>query len=254
MRRSAWLLALWLSAAAAGAWAAPTARLALVIDDLGQNPARDHRVLALPSPVALSILPDVPHSRELAEAAHAAGKTVMLHLPMDPASGPYAWHPGLSTAELEKRLDAALRRVPHARGLNNHMGSRMTAQRPAMALLMQRLQQEHRFFIDSRTSAATVAAAEAQKAGLASLSRDVFLDDDQSPAAVAAQFDAALKLARRQGSALMIGHPHPATLALLERELPRLRERGFELIDVEMLIALRGNRTMAAHGKAGVYR
>ncbi|MNG03052.1 Divergent polysaccharide deacetylase [compost metagenome] len=178
----------------------------------------------------------------------------MLHLPMDPASGPYAWHPGLSTAELEKRLDAALGRVPHARGLNNHMGSRMTAQRPAMALLMQRLQRDHRFFIDSRTSAATVAAAEAQKAGLASLSRDVFLDDDQSPAAVAAQFDAALALARKQGSALMIGHPHPATLALLERELPRLRERGFELIDVEMLIALRGNRAMAAHGRAGIYR
>ncbi|MDT4812502.1 hypothetical protein FQZ97_454650 [compost metagenome] len=254
MRWVTWLLTLWLGATAAGAWAAPTARLALVIDDLGQSPVRDHRVLALPGPVALSILPDVPHSRELAEAAHAAGKTVMLHLPMDPATGPYAWHPGLSTAELEKRLDAALRQVPYARGLNNHMGSRMTAQRPAMALLMQRLQRDHRFFIDSRTSAATVAAAEAQKAGLASLSRDIFLDDDQSPAAVAAQFDAALKLARKQGSALMIGHPHPATLELLERELPRLKERGFELIDVEMLIALRGNRATAAHGKAGIYR
>lgn len=225
-----------------------------MIDDLGQNPARDRRVLALPGPVALSILPDTPHARELAEAAHSAGKTVMLHLPMDPAGGPYAWHPGLATAELEKRLDAALQRVPHARGLNNHMGSRMTQQRPAMAWLMQRLLREHRFFIDSRTSAATVAAAEAQKAGLASLSRDIFLDDDQSPAAVAAQFDAALRLARKQGSALMIGHPHPATLELLERELPRLKQQGFELINVEMLIALRGNRAMAAHGKAGVYR
>ncbi|MCO6059763.1 divergent polysaccharide deacetylase family protein [Pseudomonas sp. MOB-449] len=254
MKWGTWLLALWLSATAAGAWAAPTARLALVIDDLGQTPARDHRVIALPGPVALSILPDARYSRELAEAAHAAGKTVMLHLPMDPATGPYAWHPGLSTAELERRLDAALRQVPHARGLNNHMGSRMTTQRPAMTWLMQRLQQQHRFFIDSRTSAATVAAAEAQKAGLASLSRDIFLDDDQSPAAVAAQFNAALKLARKQGSALMIGHPHPATLELLERELPRLKERGFELIDVEMLITLRGNRAMAAHGKEGVYR
>ncbi|GLZ84934.1 hypothetical protein Pres01_09850 [Metapseudomonas resinovorans] len=254
MKWGTWLLALWLSATAAGAGADPVARLALVIDDLGQTPARDHRVLALPGPVALSILPDARHSRELAEAAHAAGKTVMLHLPMDPATGPYAWHPELSTAELEKRLDAALRQVPYARGLNNHMGSRMTAQRPAMTWLMQRLQQERLFFIDSRTSAATVAAAEAQKAGLASLSRDIFLDDDQSPAAVAAQFDAALKLARKQGSALMIGHPHPATLELLERELPRLKERGFELIDVEMLIALRGNRAMAAHGNAGVYR
>lgn len=249
-----WLLALYLGVTAAGALAAPPARLALVIDDLGQHPDRDRRVLALPGPVALAILPDTPHSRELANAAHAAGKTVMLHLPMDPASGPFAWHPRLSTAELEKRLDAALRQVPHARGLNNHMGSRMTAQRPAMSWLMQRLQQDHRFFVDSRTSAATVAAAEAQKAGLASLSRDIFLDDDQSPTAVAAQFRAALALARKQGSAVMIGHPHPATLELLERELPRLKAQGFELIEVEMLIALRGNRAMTAHGKAGIYR
>ncbi|MFC5694195.1 divergent polysaccharide deacetylase family protein [Pseudomonas sp. GCM10022186] len=254
MKWGGWLLALCLGATAAGACAASPARLALVIDDLGQTPARDRRVLALPGPVALSILPDTRHSRELAEAAHAAGKTVMLHLPMDPATGPYAWHPGLSTGKLEQRLDAALGQVPHARGLNNHMGSRMTTERPAMAWLMRRLQQDHRFFIDSRTSAATVAAAEAQKVGLASLSRDIFLDDDQSPAAVAAQFEAALALARKQGSALMIGHPHPATLELLERELPRMKARGFELIDVEMLIALRGNRAMAAHGRAGVYR
>ncbi|BCD85253.1 hypothetical protein PSm6_16600 [Pseudomonas solani] len=229
-------------------------RLTLVIDDLGQTPERDRRVLALPGPVALSIIPDAPHATQLANTAHAAGKTVMLHLPMDPAGGPFAWHPGMPVDELQRRLDAALRVVPHAQGLNNHMGSRMTAQPQAMAWLMHRLQGDHRFFIDSRTSAATVAAAEAQKIGLASLSRDIFLDDDMHPDAVAAQFAAALKLARKQGSAVMIGHPHPATLALLERELPRLKAQGFELIGVQQMIALRSNRAMAAHGKAGVYR
>ncbi len=229
-------------------------RLTLVIDDLGQTPERDRRVLALPGPVALSIIPDAPHATQLANTAHAAGKTVMLHLPMDPAGGPFAWHPDMPVDELQRRLDAALRVVPHAQGLNNHMGSRMTAQPQAMAWLMHRLQGDHRFFIDSRTSAATVAAAEAQKIGLASLSRDVFLDDDMHPEAIAAQFQAALKLARRQGSAVMIGHPHPATLALLERELPRLKAQGFELIGVQQMIALRSNRAMAAHGKGGVYR
>ncbi|UXY55969.1 divergent polysaccharide deacetylase family protein [Pseudomonas tohonis] len=228
--------------------------MTLVIDDLGQTPERDRRVLALPGPVALSIIPDAPHATQLANTAHAAGKTVMLHLPMDPAGGPFAWHPGMPVDELQRRLDAALRVVPHAQGLNNHMGSRMTAQPQAMAWLMHRLQGDHRFFIDSRTSAATVAAAEAQKIGLASLSRDVFLDDDMRPEAVAAQFEAALKLARKQGSAVMIGHPHPATLALLERELPRLKAQGFELIGVQQMIALRSNRAMAAHGKGGVYR
>lgn len=263
MKRCTWLLALLLGALTAQAHDAPPPAsdapphklyLSLVIDDLGQTPQRDQRVLALPGPVALSILPDARFATQLANATHAAGKTVMLHLPMDPASGPYAWHPEQPLSELQARLDAALKVVPHAQGLNNHMGSRMTAQPVAMAWLMLRLQQDHRFFIDSRTSAATVAATEAQKIGLASLSRDIFLDDDMRPEAVTTQFEAALKLARKQGSALMIGHPHPATLALLERELPRLHDRGFELIDVQQLIALRSNRAMAAHGKNGLYR
>lgn len=229
-------------------------RLALIIDDLGQTPERDRRVLALPATVALAIIPDTPHATDLARRAHDARRTVMLHLPMDPAGGPFAWHPGLPEAELARRLDAAFAAVPYSQGVNNHMGSRMTAQPEAMAWLMKRLQADHRFFVDSRTSAATVAAAEAQKVGLASLSRDVFLDDDQHPEAIARQFEAALSLARKQGTAVMIGHPHPATLALLERELPRLAARGFELVSVPQMIALRSNRAMAAHGKGGQYR
>nr|WP_240919483.1 divergent polysaccharide deacetylase family protein [Pseudomonas otitidis] len=232
----------------------PRPRLALIIDDLGQTPERDRRVLALPATVALAIIPETPHATDLARRAHDARRTVMLHLPMDPAGGPFAWHPDLPEAELARRLDAAFAAVPYSQGVNNHMGSRMTAQPEAMAWLMRRLQADHRFFVDSRTSAATVAAAEAQKAGLASLSRDVFLDDDQHPEAIARQFEAALSLARKQGTAVMIGHPHPATLALLERELPRLAERGFELVSVPQMIALRSNRAMAAHGKGGQYR
>nr|WP_240915814.1 divergent polysaccharide deacetylase family protein [Pseudomonas otitidis] len=232
----------------------PRPRLALIIDDLGQTPERDRRVLALPATVALAIIPETPHATDLARRAHDARRTVMLHLPMDPAGGPFAWHPDLPEAELARRLDAAFAAVPYSQGVNNHMGSRMTAQPEAMAWLMKRLQADHRFFVDSRTSAATVAAAEAQKAGLASLSRDVFLDDDQHPEAIARQFEAALNLARKQGTAVMIGHPHPATLALLERELPRLAERGFELVSVPQMIALRSNRAMAAHGKGGQYR
>jgi len=229
-------------------------RLALIIDDLGQNPPRDRRVLALPGPVALSILPDTPHARELALAAHRAGKTVLLHLPMDPAGGPFSWHPQMPLQELHERLDAALDAVPYAHGLNNHMGSRMTAEAEPMAWLMGELQRRHLIFLDSRTSPATVAAAQAQKIGLASLSRDVFLDDDPSPQAVARQLAAGIQLARKQGSAVLIGHPHPDTLAVLERELPRLREQGIDWIGIDLMIAVRGNRAMAAHGKGGIYR
>lgn len=231
-----------------------TPTLALVIDDLGQNPARDQRVLALPGPVALAILPDTRHATRLSQRAHAAGKTVMLHLPMAPAGGAYAWRPELPLSELQRRLDNALQAVPHASGLNNHMGSQMTDQPQAMAMLMTTLQQRHLFFLDSRTNPRTLAAAAAQHVGLASLSRDVFLDDDPSPAAVARQFAAAIELARKQGSVVLIGHPHSATLEVLERELPRLGEQGIVWIDIGQMIAARGNRAMAAHGRSGIYR
>ena len=160
------------------------AYLSLIIDDLGQNLPRDRRVLALPGPVTTAVMPDTPHAAEFAREAHKAGKIVILHMPMDPATGPFAWHPDLPVDELEKRLNAAFKAVPYTSGINNHMGSRMTSQPQAMAWLMGNLQQRHKFFVDSRTSAQTVAAAEAQKIGLASVSRDVFLDDVRTEQAI----------------------------------------------------------------------
>lgn len=233
---------------------APTAYLSLIIDDLGQNSERDSRTLALPGPVTLAIMPDTPHATDFAREAHRAGKTVMLHMPMDPATGPYAWHPELPLPELESRLNAALLKVPYAAGINNHMGSRMTAEPVAMAWLMAELQRRHLFFVDSRTSAKTVAAAEAQRAGLASVSRDVFLDDKRTAEAITRQLQTAIKLAHKQGSAVVIGHPYPVTLDVLERELPKLKAQGVEWIDLRSMISERGNQASAAHGKNGLYR
>ncbi|WP_430302980.1 divergent polysaccharide deacetylase family protein [Pseudomonas aeruginosa] len=218
--------------------------LTVVIDDLGQNLARDRRVLDLPPGVTLAIIPETPHAAELAREAHQRGRTVILHMPMDPAGGPYAWRPELTQEERARRLDAALAKVPFVQGLNNHEGSRMTAVRPAMAWLAEELQRRGLYLVDSRTSAATVAASEAQRIGLASVSRDVFLDNEATPEAVSAQLQAGVALARKQGSALLIGHPHKATLDVLARELPKLRAQGIELVPPQMLIGERGNRNV----------
>ena len=245
-----------LAGAAAPAQAASPphkAYLSLIIDDLGQNLPRDRRVLALPGPVTAAIMPDTPHASEFAREAHRAGKIVILHMPMDPATGPFAWHPDLPVEELEKRLNAAFKVVPYTAGINNHMGSRMTAQPAAMAWLMADLQRRHKFFVDSRTSAQTVAAAEAQKVSLASVSRDVFLDDERTEEAIFKQLQTAISLAQKQGSVLMIGHPYPQTLAVLERELPKLKAQGIDWIDIKMMISVRGNRATAAHGINGTY-
>ncbi|WGV22269.1 divergent polysaccharide deacetylase family protein [Pseudomonas putida] len=250
-----YLLCLLFCLLAGVAQAAPAGKayMSIIIDDLGQSPERDSRTLALPGPVTMAIMPDTPHATDFARQAHKAGKTVILHMPMDPATGPYAWHPGLPIAELARRLDSALLKVPYAAGINNHMGSRMTAQREPMDWLMGELQRRHLFFVDSRTSAATVAAAEAQRIGLAHVSRDVFLDDVRTTEAITQQFQQAIATARKQGSAVLIGHPYPQTLEVLERELPRLNGQGVILIKLSQMIAERSNQAMPAHGKHGRY-
>ncbi|PVZ43088.1 divergent polysaccharide deacetylase family protein [Pseudomonas sp. CC120222-01a] len=250
-----YLLCLLFCLMAGVAQAAPAGKayLSIIIDDLGQSADRDSRTLALPGPVTMAIMPDTPHATDFARQAHKAGKTVILHMPMDPATGPYAWHPGIQIEELARRLDAALAKVPYAAGINNHMGSRMTAQREPMAWLMGELQRRHLFFVDSRTSAATVAAAEAQAQGLAHVSRDVFLDDVRTTEAITAQLQQGIALARKQGSAVLIGHPYPQTLEVLERELPRLKSQGIELIPLRQMIAVRSNLAMPGHGKNGRY-
>ena len=106
----------------------------------------------------------------------------------------------------------------------------------------------------SGRSAAQLVAAEAQRIGLASLSRDIFLDDERTTEAITAQFEAAIKLAHKQGSVVMIGHPYPMTLDVLERELPRLKAQGIQWIDLRRMISVRGNQATAAHGKNGIYR
>jgi len=250
-----YLLCLLFCLLAGVAQAAPTnkAYMSIIIDDLGQSTERDGRTLALPGPVTMAVMPDTPHASDFARQAHKAGKTVILHMPMDPATGPYAWHPGTPIEELARRLDTALAKVPYAAGINNHMGSRMTAQREPMAWLMGELQQRHLFFVDSRTSAATVAAAEAQAQGLAHVSRDVFLDDVRTTEAILGQLQQGIALAHKQGSAVLIGHPYPQTLEVLQRELPRLKSQGIELIPLKQMIAERGNQAMPGHGKNGRY-
>jgi polysaccharide deacetylase 2 family uncharacterized protein YibQ len=231
MHRAA-LLALALAAAPAAG--AGEAAVGLIIDDLGNSLADGRRAARLPAAVACAVLPHTPHARAIAEAAHAAGKEVILHLPMEAQEavepGPGQLDSRMPAPELSATLDYDLRTVPHAIGVNNHMGSRLTTDAAAMDGLMQELSRRGLFFVDSRTHAASVAAARARTHGVPALERDLFLDGDPTPAAIAAQLARLEALARRKGYALAIGHPYPQTLAALERWLPQLAQRGLHLV------------------------
>jgi len=221
--------------------AADLPRIAIVIDDMGRDLASGRRVVALPGPVACAFLPHAGHTRHLAELAHAAGKEVMLHLPMQSMAERPLDDGGLTLdmtrTALLRTLDEDLALVPHVVGVNNHMGSLLTRHPGHMAWLMQALRERGLFFIDSRTTHHTVARRIAFEQHLPSRRRDVFLDPEPGAATVQREFRRLLAIAREKGSALAIGHPYPETLAFLERALPALPQAGVRLVPVGTLIA-----------------
>lgn len=230
-----------LLSAAAGAGETSRPVISIIIDDMGKTPEAGWRVLGLDSPVACAFLPQAPYTRELATAAHAAGKEVMLHLPMDSVDG-RRLDAGAVTLDMTQRefmaaLASNLAAVPYVQGVNNHMGSLLTRHPGHMLWLMQELQRRAPlFFVDSRTTVATVARQVAYENGIPSTERNVFLDNDLADDELDYQFDRLLRLARKHGSAVAIGHPHAQTLALLERRLPGLQRQGIDLVPVAHVI------------------
>ena len=213
---------------------AKNARLVIIIDDLGHDRASADSLFGMPFPVTVSVLPHLPLSAAVAEEAYRRGDQVLLHLPMESeADGvkpePIELHAGMNSAQVENSLAGMLDTVPHAMGVNNHQGSRATADPALMAELMPALHERGLFFIDSRTTAATVAYDAAKRAGVPAASRKVFLDDTPSRDAILAQLNLAARDAQRDGFAIAIGHPHPATLAALAEGVPRLEARGIRL-------------------------
>lgn len=218
-----------------------TPEIAIIIDDLGTHLEAGRRVMQLPGPVACSFLPYGAYTDELAQLAHRHNKEVMLHLPMATVDGHRLDAGGLTLDMTEQvflaTLQSDIARVPHVSGINNHMGSLLTRHPGHMLWLMRAMQnQPEWFFVDSRTTKYTVARQVAYENGVPSVSRDVFLDDDVSPEAVQREFQRLLGLARRNGSALGIGHPHPSTLAVLQRELTQLSKHGVTLVPVARLV------------------
>ena len=226
---------------AAAAQAQGKARLAIILDDLGGERAPADSIFELRYPLTISVLPNLAHSTEIAEEAAARGYQVLLHLPMQSLGEenpePLELRQGLAAGEVSRLVNDMLNSVPTAAGVNNHQGSLATADPLLMSELMPVLAQRRLFFIDSRTTAATVAYDTARRAGVAASFRNVpFLDDVADPRAVSEQLERAIRDARQKGSAIAIGHPHPATLEVLRQALPRLAARRVRLVYASELV------------------
>lgn len=224
---------------------ATPARIAIILDDIGYNRSSGERAVKLPAEVSLAVIPFTPHSRALAQQAHQNGHDVLLHLPMESTDpGRRLDDGGITLAqdekEIRRRVQAAIGAVPHAVGLNNHMGSQITIDPVIMGWVMDEVRKTPLFFVDSMTNSHSVARSTARDYRIPAIRRDVFLDNDTDTASIDKAFKRLLEKARQTGYAVAIGHPHRTTLAYLEKTLPTLKEQGIELVAVSNLASRYG--------------
>lgn len=256
MRQLVCLLVILFSASAHAGSLRPPApydapRIAIIIDDLGNQLYDGKQVVQLPGAVTVSIIPYTPFAKRLALLAHSQQKEIMLHLPMESMDERYLGKGGLSEkmdeTQFVQTLYETLDAIPDIRGVNNHMGSRLTADATKMAWVMAGLLRHGElYFVDSRTTSQSQAETVAREYGLEHARRDVFLDDDKDPVQMQKQWTYLLRLARRRGSAVAIGHPYPETIQFLQQALPSLAKQGIDLIPVSELIQWRQTRRSLA--------
>ncbi|MGD1104320.1 MAG: divergent polysaccharide deacetylase family protein [Terriglobia bacterium] len=219
-------------------------RAAIVIDDMGRDLAAAHKLLALDYPLTFSVLPYLRYTQTTAQEVHRSGHEVMLHLPMEPepsahtSPGEGAVLVGMNAAEVQRVVLNDLASVPYVAGVNNHMGSRATKDAALMADVMKILADHQLYFIDSRTTAASMALEAARRQRLPAFYRAVFLDDTETVPYTLGQLREFRHRVEQQGVALAIGHPHATTIAALAKFLPELERADIELVAPSQIVCL----------------
>lgn len=215
--------------------------VAIVIDDIGYDRKIAYRFLALDVPITFSVLPFGSFNREIIRRAKNKGTELMLHLPMEPNEfpdvkpGPGALLSDMPPDILIQSLNIDIDLVPGIKGVNNHMGSRISSSPEQMRQIFSILKKRGLFYIDSRTTAETTASASANLLQLPFAERDIFLDHVDDPAFIRRQFKALIRRARKQGYAVGIGHPHENTIKVMTEVLPDLQKQ-VRLVPASMVI------------------
>ncbi len=227
------------------------ARVAIVIDDIGRDIQAARKFLSLPFPVTLSILPYLRYSTDIAKLAHSKGKGIMLHLPMEPQGYPKT-NPGrgallfsMSGDAIKSTIAADLSTSSYFQGVNNHMGSRLTEDAASMKVVLSELHRRGLFFLDSYTSPGSKALSVAQELRMPCAKRDVFLDNSLSTGSIHSELERLIRLARVNGTAIAIGHPHDATYRALRDAAPTFAKNGIKIVPVSELMVTAGEGASA---------
>lgn len=220
----------------------PKAQIAIIVDDLGRDLHAVRDLLAIDLNLTMAVMPEEIHTAESAELAYRAGREVLVHMPMEPDSypqnnpGPGALLLGQDRSEIQRRVSIMFANVPHAVGGNNHMGSRFTQYPEGMQAVFEVMKEGGWFFVDSRTSPGSIALSEAHSANVASVSRDIFLDNSRNVDAIARQLREAVKIARSRRKVVAICHPYPETLQALRQEAAYLHQQDIQVVPVSRLL------------------
>ena len=217
--------------------------MAIILDDWGASGVHVDEALAVGRPLTLAIIPHLRSSQQVAEEAHTHGLGVMLHMPMQPknrrASEPHAIQTTMADGDIRQLLDSALASIPYVEGVNNHQGSAATSDLRVMTTVLSHLKSKGLFFIDSKVIAASVGLEAAKKTGIRFASRDVFIDNVATVAAVKEQIQKAITVARTHGEAVVIGHDKSPTLEALREMVPEIEKNGIKLVLVKDIVTVR---------------
>ena len=220
----------------------PRPRIAIVVDDLGSNKRTAEELLRLHIPLTFSILPSQSSSRRIAHKAHAQGREIILHLPMEPRGYPLK-DPGkgallvsMDERELLRQLRKDLKAVPFITGVNNHMGSRFMEHEEKVRLVLSELKQKKLFFLDSRTTSKSKGYQIAQELGLRADKRDLFLDNKSDVGYTKLQLGQLIRIAREHGTAIGICHPYPSTITALKEMIPRIHAEGIQIVPLSQAL------------------
>ena len=217
-------------------------RIAIVIDDLGGEDQIAQELLQWSLPITFSILPFTPHAKRLASEAHQKGKEIILHLPMEPHGYPRT-KPGkgvllhdMNKEKLRRQLLEDIEAVPYIQGVSNHMGSRLMEDPGMLKVILSELKKRDLFFLDSRTTSQSVGLQTARSLGVKSGERSIFLDHSQGEEAVKQSLEQLTQVALSTGKAIGIGHPHAATIKSLKEMIPKIQEKGIEIVPLSALL------------------
>lgn len=221
-------------------------RVAIVIDDMGEDLRSMDKLFEVDAPITVAVIPHLKYSRKVAQEAHERmGWEVIAHIPMEPKGfaegngknpGRGALLTNMSGVQVKRLVREGLQDVPYASGVNNHMGSKFTEDEALMKAVLEVVKEKSFFFLDSRTTASSVARRLARRNGVRFATRNVFLDNTRDPRYIRGQIEELIEIARKRGKAVAIGHPYPETIETLRKSIPELRKEGIEVVRLSELV------------------